>query len=444
VIAFWLAAALVALAPPALAEDGGPPTAMRRAEAELTVAVGKIADRVESLREETFAHDPVAVRVPDEMREVAVQLRALNVLSRERLAARGRAWSDLGLGGRTTPELFFGLLATDLDGVGFDPSGNRLLVAPDRLDDTDFRPGDTPDEAEAATMLQMTGVRRDEPVIAHVLMHAMQHGRSGSDHLEQTTDRLLARSAWAEGEANLVAVRVLFGGLGLEYDIIDLESGPGEFLGGRLLPAGFDNLTGAVADLLQFVYLEGYAQTVQRFKAGGWPQVDAAIRRDTTCRQVLHPGRMPVPAYEPAPRAPFEGLELQDWDTLGERAIVVLFSRLTGKDNLALQVGDGWLGDRLHRWESEGGAVTEWLTLWESDEDVEDYLYGLGKGLPVLYPGSKFERTPTGGMLLETSDKVVRVDRDGQRVRLEILSGEYAEAVRRANSVEGGNNSGNW
>jgi hypothetical protein len=407
-------------------------------EVALNKAVRRIADRVELLRKETFASDPVAVRVPESMREVAAELRAFNVLKQERLAARGRAWADLGLGGPTSPATIFRLLAADLAGVGFDPTQNRLLVGSDKLDQKDFEVGRSADETEAATLLMMTGVRRDEPIFAHMLVHVLQRSRTGRDHLAETTDELLARSAWAEGEANLVAVRYLFAGLGLQEDVVDLASSPGEFLEGRLMPPGFGQLTGVVADMLHFVYVEGYAQATQRFKAGGWSVINGAIRRDVTTRQVLHAGRSPIDAPFPAPSPPFDGLALLDADTLGEQGMIVLFSRLTGKDNLALQVGDGWAGDSLRRWEAPDGAVTEWWTRWESDEDVDDFLYALKRGLPALIPGAELVEATDGRWILDSSDRVVRIAVKSQEVRLMLATGAYAGRLRDSGEPEGG------
>jgi len=133
----WLALALVQEGTPA----APPPTERGEPMAELTVkgadlqlleTVRAMSKRVERMRGEEFERPPVAVRTPDHMREVAATIRALNVLQRERLEARARAWTDLGLGGPGSPEAVYLALAADLAGIGFDPEGNRLLVAPDR------------------------------------------------------------------------------------------------------------------------------------------------------------------------------------------------------------------------------------------------------------------------------------------------------------------------
>lgn len=352
------------------------------ADLELLEAVRKIASDVTRLRGESFDRPPVAVRAPDEMREVSAEIRAFNVLSRERLEARGRAWADLGLGRTASPALLLKALAGDLAGIAFDPQGNRLLVAPDRLTKEDF--GTEGELGPEATVLMMTGVRVDEPLVAHSLMHVRQLEREGSDLLVATTDAMLARSAWAEGEANLVAVRYLFEGMNLADEVMEFPLDPGELLDGRLMPPGLAALGSAERLLVRFVYEEGFQATVQAYRTGGWKAVDAARARARSCRDLLHPGdSLPDVGGFPGPSPPRPGLRLADEDTLGEQVIFVLLSTLTGKDNLALLAAEGWNGDRLYRWEAPGGpagqGVTEWRTRWSSADDATDFAYALGR-----------------------------------------------------------------
>ena len=108
------------------------PASNRGGDPLLLQEVQRIATRVERLRGEAFIRPPFAVRVPEVMRDVAAEIRAFAVLPRDRVAARGRAWSAIGLGDADTPRNLLTTLAADLDGIGFDPQGNRLLVTPGR------------------------------------------------------------------------------------------------------------------------------------------------------------------------------------------------------------------------------------------------------------------------------------------------------------------------
>lgn len=391
------------------------------ADLELLRSVRRIAEEVERLRGESFVRPPVAVRAPDSMRKVAAEIRASNVIPRERLAARGRAWSEIGLGGSGSPERLFQTLAADLQGIGFDPDGNRLLVSPDRLTLDDYRPDAK--LSAPSTVLMMTGVRPDEPLASHLLMHVRQRERAGRDSLQPTTDGLLAHSAWAEGEANLLAIRYLFEGMGLADDVIEYPLDPGDFLEGILVPPELDELSGVEQDLVRFVYIEGFAEAVRRFKAGGWAALDHEMARRPTSGAILHPDG-PVESSFTRPSPPAPDLRLVDTDSLGEQGVIVLISRATGKDDLALEAGEGWTGDRLYRWESPGktgsGAATEWRTRWRTAEDALDFAYAYGRTLAVRFPDRKLERGE-GTDVLRTDARIFRVETAGREVRVLIL-----------------------
>jgi hypothetical protein len=236
-------------------------------------------------------------------------------------------------------------------------------------------------------------VTPDEPVVAHLLMHVRQMVRGGKDSIVETTDELLAVSAWREGEANLVAMRFLFEGLGLQDAMIEVALDPRDVLGGSLFPETLDLLSGAEAELVRFVYLEGFAEAGRNFASGGWPALDEAMAGRRTTRDLLHPGATAAPAWQPTLEDPGEpGLTRVDVDTLGEQAIVVLLSTLTGKENLALQGADGWIGDRLERWEGEDGeGLTRWVTRWSGPDAARDFVYALGRTLTARFPDGSIE-----------------------------------------------------
>jgi len=407
-----------------VAQDPGEATTGAGDDADLLREVGRIAGRVEILRDETFVRPPFAVRVPDALRSAAAEIRSFAVLSRGRLAARGRAWSDVGLGRPESPRSVLVALATDLEGIGFDPQGNQLLVSPDRLPTGDFEPNDRDDDP--ATVLLLTGMRRDAPLVAHLLTHVRQRERVGRDTLEATTDRLLASAAWAEGEANLVAVRYLFAGMQVTEDVMEFIKGPDEVLDGALLPAGLDGMADEERALIAFVYEEGYERAAERHRSGGWKRLDEAMTTRRTTRDLLHPERAPLPdvAFPPSPRPPKEGLTLADEDSLGEQGIVVLVSALTGKDSLGLVAGEGWAGDRLDRWEGTDGAdgVTEWTTRWTTAASAADFDYAYGRALEARFPGMAFAGVGDGVRTLIADDRLFRIERREASVRVVIQS----------------------
>lgn len=405
-------------------EPEAPAVAAKGADLYLLDSVRTIAKQVERLRGERFRRPPLAVRAPEMMRGVAAEIRARNVLPRETLEARGRAWADLGLGTERSPEILLRAVAGDLEGIAFDPTGNRLLVDPERLTERDFvfRDDDDPEP----TVLMMTGVRPDEPLVAHLLMHVRQLEREGADSLEPTTDRLLAHAAWNEGEANLVAMRYLYRGMGVAQEVLGLDPDPRDVLDGLLVPSSLDSMSGAEATLAEFVYLEGFALAAEQYVAGGWPALERAMARWRTTSQMMNPGRTaPIePDLEPGEPG-IEGLRLVDVDSLGEQAIFALVSALTGKDNLGLQAGDGWEGDRVYRWEPAGGerpgeGVTLWVTAWRDEEQAADFAYAMRRALRSRFPGAGIDPAAAGPGNLEAGGRLFRLEIRGTQVRFRV------------------------
>ena len=398
------------------------------AESELAAEVRQIAARVEQLRGEPFTRPPVALRVPEDMHQTAAEIRAYNVLPRERLAARGRAWADLGLGPVDTPARLYLTLAADLAGVALDPREDRLFLGPELLPERDFHPTEAPEDP--ATVLLLTGMRPDEPLVAHELAHLRQRQRASGDTLETTTDGLLARAAWIEGEANLVAVRYLFSAMHVTEDVMQHVRSPGEVLGGVLLPRDLAGRSGVLRELVSFVYLDGFERAAALHRSGGWAAVESAAAARRTTRDLLHAARPPLEqAVFPEARPPAPGLRLADEDSLGEQAIVLWVSTLTGKENLGLLSGDGWAGDRVYRWErpgDEAAGMTEWVTTWTAvpgdarapAEVARDFEYGCSRALEARFPGRAFAATGEGVRTLVGPDRLVRLTRQGTEVRL--------------------------
>jgi len=400
-------------------EPQTPAPAVRGADLDLLRAVREIAGRVSEIHGDAFDRPPVAVRAPAELRAAAAEIRVLNAISRERLAARGRAWVDLGLGSAESPARVYGVLAADLDGIGFDPQGNRLLVAPDRLTAADF----LPDAGDTAAILMSTGVRPDEPLLGHMLVHVRQLERSHADWLGPTTDGTLARAAWAEAEANLLALRYLFLGVGLADAALGSGVDPGGVLDGRLVPPALSDLGGTERELVRFVYEDGFDAAAGAFRSGGFAEVARAASRRGTTAAIQHAERtLAASAPRPAAATVPAGLELADEDSLGAHAIFVLIAALTGKDDLGLQAASGWLEDRLERLEPRPPepperGVTRWDVRFTDEAGASDFEYALVRGLETRFPGRTYARSESA-RVLTTPDRVFRLERQPTAVRL--------------------------
>jgi hypothetical protein len=340
------------------------------------------------------------------------------------LVSCGRAWAEIGLGAGDGPERLVDLIARDIEQVTFDPVTRRLVLDPSLLPTDDFVV-DGPDDADAQVLLA-TGVRPDEPLVAHVLMHTAASGEGEPILSAPTTDELLARAAVFEGEANLGAIRYLFLSMGIGDDVVRLGVDPGEVLEGRLVPEFLGSRAGAVDDLLQFVYRDGFEAIAAAFDEGGSAGVDVLTRGVRGTRDVLHPDRLGDPIDLPDPGPAPEGLQRVCRDRLGEQGVIVLISRGTGKDNLGLIAGDGWAGDLLVRWEAPDAAevaVTSWSTSWRSETDAEDFAYAYRRVLEVRFPDTIPPETPSDSLRLRSGERSWSIRREGTLVEVRITAG---------------------
>jgi hypothetical protein len=387
-----------------------------------------VNDRIAALIGAGRGSDLVAQRSDEATRRAEVTARASRILPADVAAARGRAWSDLGLGAGTEPADLVAAIEYDLSGMTFDATRRRLLVDPERVRE-DAGHGD-PNADQDASILLATGVAPDEPMLAHYVTHALLDGRAPAQPV--TTDALLARAALSEGSANLAALGFLFGGVGLESEVLSGAVHPEDALGGRLVSEGIRSAAPVVAGLLQFVYLDGFAQAASIARQGGWPRLAQERGRRLTTRDVLHVDRPAVAEVTiAAPTLPPElGLALVDRDTLGEQGIVTLVGLLTGKDNLGLIAGDGWLGDVVWRYEPGAGSkvavgegATIWVSRWQSDEDAKDFAYAVERCLQARFPGQAIVDDPErGGRSLPRPDRVYRLDRGGNEVTVRVVT----------------------
>ena len=294
----------------------------------LAKSVAAVGDRIAAIVGREASTGPVAVRADEATRAVLVLARAQQLLSSANAAARGRAWRDLGLGSGTEPKDLVDAIERDVPGMTFDAARTRLLVDPQRLLPTSGH--GSPDEDADATILLTTGVAPDEPVAGHYMAHALLDGPGLEGPV--TTDALLARSALAEGSANLAALVLLFGGVGLEAEVVSGALHPEDALGGRLVPDAMRGSSPVVHSLLEFVYLDGFAQAASLTRRGGFNRLAQERKSRRTTRDVLHLDRTPAPAVEiVAPSLPSSLLLYPaDRDSLGEQGIITLVSLLTG------------------------------------------------------------------------------------------------------------------
>mgnify|MGYP001823141266 CR=1 FL=1 len=169
------------------------------------------------------------------------------------------------------------------------------------------------------------------------------------------------------------------------------------------------------------MYIDGFAVVAERHRVGG-PAAVRALRRDAVAtRDVLHPDRAGAERKTFGDVVLRGGGRVVDRDRLGEQGVVVLISRGTGKDNLALMAGDGWAGDELVRWEhpdDADAAITVWSTAWVSAEDAKDFSYAYRRLLATRYPGAVAGDANDDDLRVVHDGRVWTVRRDDDIVRV--------------------------
>ena len=86
---------------------------------------------------------------------------------------------------------------------------------------------------------------------------------------------------------------------------------------------------------------------------------------------------------------------------------------------------DGWLADRLLRWEppetqNAGHGVTLWESAWASEDEAKEFAYAVGRAIEDGLAGAAVEDKREGCRSWRASDKMYRLDRHTTRVTLRI------------------------
>ncbi len=138
----------------------------------------------------------------------------------------------------------------------------------------------------------------------------------------------------------------------------------------------------------------GRSFAVARYKTGGLPALDEAIRRPPpTTEQLLHPERYssgePLSALDAVSVSLGSRWTLTHTENVGEA--LMTFTLAEWSQGTLTTTAEGWAGDLLQVWEGpEGKEIILWQTVWDSNSQAEAF----ATQMEALMPGRIRELRP--------------------------------------------------
>ena len=362
-------------------------------ESELQAVKSRAMARIERVRGLEFTEDvPVEVISREQYRANATR-----TPNRTHQLWNNQVWEGLFLvgEGQNVSDVFDSLRGSTVAGY-YSPGADRIVVVSD---------AETP------------RVRRG--TLVHELVHALQDQQFGLNESVPTQDRQLAHSGVIEGEANLLTARYeqRCGG---EWSCVTIPGSGGG--GGSLSNPG-------VFLVVYHPYASGPGFVSAVESQGGWEAVDA-LHGDypASTEQVIHPERYPddqpvnvtVPDRSAAAWDRFDHDPVAD--TVGEASIyAMLVDNNVGETppsrySYDHPAADGWTGDTLVPYRSDGEYGYVWETAWANASEAREF----GEAYRALLETQGAVARGDGVWVIEDGDfaDAFRVTREGNRVRV--------------------------
>jgi hypothetical protein len=314
----------------------------------------------------------------------------------------------------------------------YDPHEAKLFLVPSGV----------PSAGWTMNVLQFL-LRRDlvnEMLLSHELTHALQDqhfGTLAAADDRSNDDRSLAIHAVLEGDATLAGFAYVLGGLP-ESSLLDLvarlSAVPAE------LEAALPDTPAILRDSLVFQYSSGAYFVALAYLRGGWPAVDALLAHPpTSTEQVLWPEK-----YFVRPDTPKDvrigGLDdyrtSAEWTVAEENTLGALSIRILGEGFFdaarAEKIAQGWDGDRLVAFARGDALHLYWISVWDREEEAEEFFAAEREILERLYSGAAREiearRVVAGG------ERPYWLERRGDEVLLAI-GAPRAEVAKRCEAI---------
>ncbi|MFO0983984.1 MAG: hypothetical protein U1E76_20070 [Planctomycetota bacterium] len=224
-------------------------------------------------------------------------------------------------------------------------------------------------------------------VMAHEIHHALQDQYTDLqkfyDDVKQDEDRLAARQAVVEGDAQFMSTLYMAQNA---LEIAGSLSSNDPRAVGKLVMEQLLSLGAAppvLSEIMTFPYLQG-AELVGAVKNKlGFDGVNGLfVSPPVSTEQVLHPdkylsgGDPPVELVPPDVSSVLPGYELVDRNTAGE-LMVSIWGKLTGQDPVrALRGSRGWGGDVYELWSRGRSDATllVWWSTWDTERDAVEFV----------------------------------------------------------------------
>ena len=308
----------------------------------------------------------------------------------------------------------FGLMDPDLD-VGtiygellgeqvagyYDPSTDEMVVVSD----------DAPDAELSAS---------DQVTYAHETVHALQDQHFDLETFlderdDASDDEALAITALIEGDATAAQIEFLTETPSLLRELA------GGTEGDAASTEALDNAPPIITETLIFPYDQGRVFVSALLDDGGWDKVDEAFTSlPASTEQILHPEKyfddeQPVDVALPDVAAALgPGWTAFDTDTMGEFQTSVILNEGDVSSGDAEDAAAGWGGDRYTVVGTDDQAVILWESVWDSEDDAEEFAGTLIDREESRFDESSSESGAT--TTIESEQGIVQVEVSGDSV----------------------------
>ncbi len=278
-----------------------------------------------------------------------------------------------------------------------------------------------------------------KPVMAHELTHALQDQHFNLRRFEKwpkgDADAEMAAHALIEGDATLAMTLYMaknpLVALAFIRSVAATQTSSEEF----------QKAPRALRESLTFPYQQGMEWATQVYKRGGWAMISEAYRQlPQSTEQILHPEKYfareaPLKVTLPElQRVLGPAWKRLDYDVNGEWSYFLILDEFIKDGSESRRAAAGWAGDRyaLYQGPAVGDVLLVQMTVWDSENDAQEFFDAYAKRTESRYPGAKPVEVPRSQLvpvnylqteqpqirrsIWQTSEGGVAIDRRGSRV----------------------------